>query len=80
MYGEIDNIKDELATTKWKNSEDKAYLNTLRVELTFVKEKLARLYRIKSNLEEFRVMYGNMIVVRDNMDDKLLLFDEWYLF
>jgi hypothetical protein len=25
-------------------------------------------------------MYGNMIVVRDNMDDKLLLFDEWYLF
>jgi hypothetical protein len=76
MYGEIDNIKDELATTKWKNLEDKAYLNTLRVELTFVKEKLARLHGIKSNLEEFRVMYGNMIVVRDNMDDKLLLFDE----
>jgi hypothetical protein len=25
-------------------------------------------------------MYGNIIVVRDNMDDKLLLFDEWYLF
>jgi hypothetical protein len=25
-------------------------------------------------------MYGNIIVVRDNMDDKLLLFYEWYLF
>jgi hypothetical protein len=37
---------------------------------------LAKLYGIKSNLEEFRVMYGNMIVVRDNMDDKLFLFDE----